>query len=326
MREPVMILPPDGGGDQQIQRSDGIPPGKVIADLQPFRVLVEHRVDDVDEGFVRREESVATSEQVTFQHSFESVLAQHLHDAAVRGEVASVIVFGKALLDPEFLAHFVEVIELVRSGFVRTENAEVRRIRLHDVGEHLAERTRVLCLRQSRLVRLCERSRGSQVAAELSSVDRHWREDLRSCVAYPMGDISANSGLSLPLSSKNRSGSCECIQLLKRLELHWVFLHGRQGNLVGAPDILRESGLQFRAEQSILWANGERSSAIEDVSMDRSCAQPADTRESPECNAQWSRPLPGACSRHPNLRRNTESIRILGTGSRVLHARREPAR
>ena len=50
--EAVVVLPPDMGSKQIIQRSDRPAPGNVARDLEPFGVLIEHRVHDVDKGFV----------------------------------------------------------------------------------------------------------------------------------------------------------------------------------------------------------------------------------------------------------------------------------
>jgi hypothetical protein len=38
--------------------ANGPPPRNVITDFQPFGVLVEHRIDDVDEGLVAGKETV----------------------------------------------------------------------------------------------------------------------------------------------------------------------------------------------------------------------------------------------------------------------------
>ena len=65
-------------------------------------MLVEHGVDDVDEGLVGGEEAVAAGEDVAFEPAFEGVLAEHLHDAAVGGEFAAVGVFGEVAVDPGF--------------------------------------------------------------------------------------------------------------------------------------------------------------------------------------------------------------------------------
>ena len=59
MAESVMILAPDVRGEQVIQRRDGTPPGNGASDLQPFGVLVEHRIDDVNEGLIAGKETVA---------------------------------------------------------------------------------------------------------------------------------------------------------------------------------------------------------------------------------------------------------------------------
>ena len=50
--EAVVILPPDVRGQQDVQRGDRPPPGDVPGHLEPLGVLVEHRVDDVDERLV----------------------------------------------------------------------------------------------------------------------------------------------------------------------------------------------------------------------------------------------------------------------------------
>jgi hypothetical protein len=51
-------------GAQVVQRRDPLAPRDLVAHLQPLCVLVEHRVDDVDEGFVTRELAVTPGEQV----------------------------------------------------------------------------------------------------------------------------------------------------------------------------------------------------------------------------------------------------------------------
>lgn len=84
MREPVVILAPDGGSDEQIQRGDICPPAKMIAAFQSFCVLIEHAVDDMDECFISREKPVTTRKQISFQPSFKRVLTEHFHYPAVR--------------------------------------------------------------------------------------------------------------------------------------------------------------------------------------------------------------------------------------------------
>ena len=46
-------------------------------------MLVEHGIDDVNEGFVAGEKAVAASEQIAFEPTLAHVLAENLHHAAV---------------------------------------------------------------------------------------------------------------------------------------------------------------------------------------------------------------------------------------------------
>ena len=52
MREAVVVLLPDMRGEQVIERGDVPPPWQLGGDLQPLGVLVEHRVDDMNECLV----------------------------------------------------------------------------------------------------------------------------------------------------------------------------------------------------------------------------------------------------------------------------------
>ena len=86
MGEAVVILPPDVGGEQIIQRGDLSAPGEAGGDFEPFGVLVEHRIDDVDERFVAIEQAVAAGEEIAFEPAFALVFAEDFHHAAVGGE------------------------------------------------------------------------------------------------------------------------------------------------------------------------------------------------------------------------------------------------
>jgi len=50
--EAVVVLAPDMRGQQVVQRSDFPSPRQMRGDLQPLGVLVEHRIDDVDERLI----------------------------------------------------------------------------------------------------------------------------------------------------------------------------------------------------------------------------------------------------------------------------------
>ena len=86
----VVVLPPDMARQQIVERGDRSTPFDVAADLQPFRMLVEHGIDDVDEGLVAGEEAVPAGQQIAFEPALALVLAQHLHHPPVGGEMVVV--------------------------------------------------------------------------------------------------------------------------------------------------------------------------------------------------------------------------------------------
>src|SRR5262245_51937763 len=73
--EAVMIMAPHMRTEQVVQRCDGPAPRNVIADLQPFRVLIEHRIDEVNERLVAGKKTVASSQQVTLIPALALMLA-----------------------------------------------------------------------------------------------------------------------------------------------------------------------------------------------------------------------------------------------------------
>ena len=77
VREAVVILLPDVGGEQIVQRGDLPPPGQFRCDLQPLGVLAEHRVDDANEGLVAVKQPVPPGQQISFQPTLALVLAEH---------------------------------------------------------------------------------------------------------------------------------------------------------------------------------------------------------------------------------------------------------
>ena len=65
--EAIVVLAPDMRTEQVVERSDRATPGNVVGHLQPFGVLVEHRVDDMDKGLVAAEETVSACQKITFK-------------------------------------------------------------------------------------------------------------------------------------------------------------------------------------------------------------------------------------------------------------------
>jgi hypothetical protein len=120
--EAVVVLPPHVRGEQVVERWDGPPPGQVPGDLEPLRVLVEHRVDEVDEGFVAGEQAMPAGEQVALQPALAGVLGEHLHHPAVPGQV-HVGRLDRVL--PVLAGDLVDRAEPVGLGLVGSEDPEV---------------------------------------------------------------------------------------------------------------------------------------------------------------------------------------------------------
>ena len=85
--EAVVVLLPYIGGQNQVERGDALPPGQLVAHLQPLGMLRDHRINHADKAFVRGKEAVAAGQQVAFKPAFAQVLGKHrVHNAAVAGQ------------------------------------------------------------------------------------------------------------------------------------------------------------------------------------------------------------------------------------------------
>ena len=69
MCEAVVILSPDCRCEENIERSNLLPPFDFEALLDPLAMLVDHGVDDVDEGLVAVQETMATGKNVALEPS-----------------------------------------------------------------------------------------------------------------------------------------------------------------------------------------------------------------------------------------------------------------
>ena len=148
MREAVVHLLPDMGGQQIIQRRDVPPPRQRRRNLQPLGVLVEHRVNDVDERLVAVEQSMPAGEQITFEPAFALMLTQHFHDATVQGEELIVVLLSCIPLPVGHLKHRTQAIG---ERFVRAEDSEIALlpVELGDIAQEHAEFMRVSRLNRS---------------------------------------------------------------------------------------------------------------------------------------------------------------------------------
>ena len=98
-------------------------------------MLVEHRIDDVDEGFVAGEKAMSAREQISFEPSFALVLAQDLHHPAVR---RNMVVAGNYFRGRTTVGHLEYRTPAVRRRFVRTENAEGFGVQFDHVADQFA--------------------------------------------------------------------------------------------------------------------------------------------------------------------------------------------
>ena len=186
VREAVVILPPDVRGQQVIQRRDLAPPRQVRGDLEPLRVLVEHRVHDVDERLVAVEQSVPSGEQIALQPTLALVLAEHLHHAAGRGEKL-VSRHGRGV--PLARGHFKERFQAVGKRLVGTEDPEILLpvVELRHVAQ---EPSRARAYRPARRCPAPARpphSRGSRACANRAAASRRSRAGLEPMRRSPFG-------------------------------------------------------------------------------------------------------------------------------------------
>ncbi len=109
--------------------------------LQPLGMLVEHRIDNMNERLVTREEAMTSGEQITFQPTLAHVLTQHLHYAAIRRQV---LVHRQERLHPLLICNLINRIQSVGRGLIWTEHAKilVLLVLFHHVAQEVAKHTR----------------------------------------------------------------------------------------------------------------------------------------------------------------------------------------
>src|SRR5438034_8881068 len=122
MGEAVVILTPYVRCEQIVQRCDLASPRQLRRDFQPFGVLVEHRIDDMDEGFIAIEQSMSSGEEVALEPTLALVLAQHFHYPP---GLRQIFVARKRRGVPLAAGRFEDRFQSVRNGLVGTEDAEI---------------------------------------------------------------------------------------------------------------------------------------------------------------------------------------------------------
>ena len=184
--------------EQVVERRDRPPPRDVARHLQPLRVLVEHRVDDVDERLVAVEEAVAAGEQVALEPALAEVLARAPPSPArpARGRRR----VGSDLRLPGPVRDLEDGGEPVRGGLVGAEEAEglagcARSRRGGTRRARASPRSRSRAGRRARR----RRSRGSRAAEVAQQRARRSRAGSRSSAGRPSARSAASSGTSRPV-------------------------------------------------------------------------------------------------------------------------------
>ena len=144
VREAVVILLPDVGGEQIVQRGDLPAPGQFQRDLQPLGVLAEHRIDDANERLVAVEQPVPPGQQISFQPTLALVLAEHrVQHASGRREEFIIFYFPGV---PLTVGDFKNRAQEIRECLIGTEDPEIALIliQLGHVTQELTQHERIL--------------------------------------------------------------------------------------------------------------------------------------------------------------------------------------
>ena len=78
-----MVLTPDMGRQQKIERSNRLAPWHLGGGFQPFGVLIDHRIDDMDERLVTGQQAMAPRQQIAFEPTLAHLFAEDLHHPAI---------------------------------------------------------------------------------------------------------------------------------------------------------------------------------------------------------------------------------------------------
>ncbi|KAG1246468.1 hypothetical protein G6F65_020671 [Rhizopus arrhizus] len=152
MADPILVLPPDERGDQQVQRRHGrTPVHQVLCLIQPFGMLVEHRVKDVDECLIGGEQAMPTRQHIAFQPAFQCLFTQDFHDAPGGRQVAAVGIAVQHLRHPGLTGGVIDRGQPVAGGFVGPKHAEPVQVHAHHLAQIFAKHLRGLCGFHARL-------------------------------------------------------------------------------------------------------------------------------------------------------------------------------
>ena len=324
--EAVVILPPDMRGQQVVQRGDLPPPRQARRDLQPLGVLVEHRIDDVDERLVAIEESMPPGEQVALEPALALVLAEHFHHPPGGGE-KFVVGHGRGV--PLALGHFEEGFQAVGERLVRAKDAEIPllAVQLRHIAQETPEHMRVADAgrpRRGHVGRVVAEIRHPQVAQQNAAVGVGIRAHASFALGRKFGQFRFQAALLIEEFLRPVAPQ-PVFQLLE------VFgMGGRVGerHLVRTEGALNLQSIDHLSVPSSPWVNSERSSASADERRRSLLACIA--LDSPICSTMAFSNVSAMASMHQfrlmHLPRSRASSRSRGEIAPIPRARCGPGR
>jgi len=135
--EAVVVLSPYCSGKENIQRGDFGTPFNLETLLNPLAVLVDHRVDDVDERFVAVKKAMSSREDVALKPTFASVFTEDFHHTASERQISTVFILFEIFAHPDLLASFVYLAKFVGLGLVGAEDAKIVHVARHHISKEL---------------------------------------------------------------------------------------------------------------------------------------------------------------------------------------------
>jgi hypothetical protein len=156
-------------------------PRDLAAHLEPLGVLVEHRIDDVDEGLVAREQAVAAGQQIAFEPAFAEVFGEHFHHPAVGRELVVAGSMSAIQALPVTSMTAPRRLEAVSSGPKRRKLAG-------RLSHHLGEKAPITRVASARTLP------GRHRDGEVAEIGHHQRHQQLAAVGVGVGAHAARAG------------------------------------------------------------------------------------------------------------------------------------
>ena len=134
MREAVVVLTPHMTRQQDVETADRRAPRNLShSSLEPFAVLVDHRIDHMDKALVRTPHTRTPGEHVALEKPFALVLGKLL-DYLARARKQLIVIRVCIIAGiPLFFCHVVCSLQTIGRRLIWAEDAEV----VHVSGEHV---------------------------------------------------------------------------------------------------------------------------------------------------------------------------------------------